>query len=254
MVLAQAAPVATPRQSMLDRPLAMQLGATEYDRFADALRTLSPEEWSLPTDCPVWDVRALAGHVLGMAEMAASMRESIRQNWSASRRGGLYIDALTSLQVEKHANRLPKEIVDRFVAVGPRAARGRARAPRLLRRSRMPTEQPVGTTLEPWTFGYLLDVILTRDTWMHRIDLAQAVGRPVVLTAEHDGVLVADVVSEWAQRHGQSCTLTLSGPAGGHWSFGHEDGPHLELEAVEFCRILSGRGSGPGLLSVQVPF
>ena len=118
---------------------------------------------------------------------------------------------------------------------------------------RLPEEQVVGDRSEFWTFGYLMDVVLTRDTWMHRVDISRATGRPVELTADHDGVLVADVVAEWADRHGRPFELTLTGPAGGSWSAG-TGGERLELDAVEFCRILSGRGTGPGLLAEQVPF
>jgi hypothetical protein len=52
--------------------------------------------------------------------------------------------------------------------------------------------------MERWTFAYMTDVILTRDPWMHRMDITRATGTEPQLTAEHDGVLVA----EWAQRHG----------------------------------------------------
>jgi hypothetical protein len=31
-------------------------------------------------------------------------------------------------------------------------------------------------------------------------------------------------------------------------------GPSYELGAVQFCRIVSGRGSGDGLLAAPVPF
>lgn len=72
----------------------------------------------------------------------------------------------------------------------------------------MPVEQPVGDQVEPWSFGFLIDVVLTRDTWMHRVDIARAAGQEPELTADHDGVLVADVVAEWASRHGQPCMLT----------------------------------------------
>jgi hypothetical protein len=106
---------------------------------------------------------------------------------------------------------------------------------------------------ERWVIGFLLDTILTRDTWMHRIDTARAVGAELVLTAEHDGAIVDDVVREWAERHGQSCTLRLTGPAGGAWTFG-SDRAELELDAIEFCRIVSGRGTGEGLLAHHVPF
>ena len=80
-----------------------------------------------------------------------------------------------------------------------------------------------------------------------------ATGRDVDLTPQHDGRIVADVVAEWARRHGQPFTLTLTGPAGGTFQAG-QDGPELTLDAVEFCRILSGRASGDGLLSTAVPF
>ncbi|GAA5138996.1 hypothetical protein [Pseudonocardia adelaidensis] len=53
-------------------------------------------------------------------------------------------------------------------------------------------------------------------------------------------------------RHGMPHLLRLSGPAGGRWNAG--DGPELELDAVEFCRVPSGRGHGEGLLGVEVPF
>src|SRR6478672_8907964 len=68
-----------PRESALPRPVAMRLAAAEYDRCAEMFRSLSPAQWAMPTDCPAWDVRQMGAHMLGMAEMAASIRENIRQ-------------------------------------------------------------------------------------------------------------------------------------------------------------------------------
>jgi len=99
----------------------------------------------------------------------------------------------------------------------------------------------------------MTDTILTRDSWMHRSDIAQALGRPMELTREHDGAVVADVVADWARRHGQSYHLILTGPAGGRWSSG-ATGEAISLDAEQFCRILSGRGTGAGLLATFVPF
>jgi uncharacterized protein (TIGR03083 family) len=232
----------------------MQLAATEYDRCVAQLRSLDAEDWSRPTDCAGWDVKAMAAHMLGMAEMAASVLEMRRQMKSARRRGGEFVDALTAIQVEAGRSLPPIEIVKRFAAVGPKAARARRRAPGFVRHRVDPEPQPVGDgSHEPWTFGYVLDVILTRDPWMHRTDIARATGCELELTADHDGALVADVVQEWAHRHGQPYSLTLSGPAGGQWSAG-VGGPHLEMDAVDFCRVLSGRGTGEGLLTTRVPF
>ncbi len=114
-------------------------------------------------------------------------------------------------------------------------------------------KQEVAGGTETWRMGYLLDVILTRDTWMHRVDIARATDRPMVLTADHDGRIVADVVAEWARRHGRPFTLVLDGPAGGTFTAGGGD-ESLNVDAVEFCRILSGRATGAGLLTQEVPF
>ena len=242
-----------PRAPVLPRDVAMRLAAAEYERFADMLRALRPGDWTRPTECPGWDVRAMAAHALVMLEMAASLRENYRQLRLARRRGGVFIDALTGLQVEERQHMTPEQITGRFAARVPKAARGRRRTPGFIRRRVMPEPQQVGGRDEAWTIGYLVDVILTRDPWMHRADIARATGAAHVLTAEHDGVLVADVAAEWAARHGQPYTLRLTGPAGGTWASG-EGGPVIETDAVEFCRALSGRGHADGLLAIQVPF
>jgi len=242
-----------PRTAALPRDTAMRLAATEYQRLADTLRALAPDDWARPTECAGWDVRAMASHALGMVEMAASIRENNRQVRLARRRGGMFIDALTGLQVEERQHMTPEQITGRFAARAPKAARGRRRAPGFIRRRAMPDLQQVGGHDEAWTIGYLIDVILTRDPWMHRADIARATGADLVLTADHDGVIVADVVAEWAGRHGQPYTLHLTGPAGGAWA-GGEGGPLIETDAVDFCRVLSGRGHASGLLATQVPF
>jgi hypothetical protein len=61
------------------------------------------------------------------------------------------------------------------------------------------------------------------------------------------------VVRDWAPRHAQGFTLTLTGPAGGAFVAG-DGNVVLDLDAIEFCRILSGRGEGTGLLSTHVAF
>jgi uncharacterized protein (TIGR03083 family) len=238
-----------PRLPGLDRQTATRLAATEYERVADLLAQLTPEQWAAPTDCPAWDVRAMAGHMLGMAQMIATWREMVRQQLVAGRRakrdGVESIDALTALQVDKNADLTTGEVVDQLRRVAPRAVRNRRGAPGLMRRQTMPENG------EWWTLGYLFDVILTRDPFMHRIDITRATGVPLAATADHEGVIVADVVAEWAERHGAAYDLELTGPAGGHWRAG--DGERITMDAFEFCRALSGRAPAAGLLTTQVP-
>ncbi len=249
------------RQRRMNRRIAMRIAATEYERVADAVSEFGPADWDKPTDCPAWDVRQMVCHVVGMAEMVAGVREGKRQQQLAgadvAANGGVFIDALTALQVRERADWTPEQVVAGLRDVGPRAARGRRRTPFFIRRRPLPVPQLVNGRQEMWSLGYLLDTILTRDPWLHRIDLARATGREPHLTAEHDGVVVADVVEEWAERHGRPYHLTLTGPAGGTWSSGNglgSDGETIDMDAIEFCRILSGRGSGQGLLATEVPF
>jgi uncharacterized protein (TIGR03083 family) len=245
----------TPRRPALDRTTAHRLAATEYQRVVDQLRSLSDDEWRIQTCNTGWDVRALAAHMLGMVAMAASVPEQLRQMRAAKKRGGEFIDALTALQVEKYDGWSGDQIVAEFVRLAPKAVKGRSRTPGLLRGRKMPQEQPVNPPdgYESWTFAYLVDVILTRDPWMHRSDIAVATGREMTLTADHDAVIVDDVVREWAGRHAQSCGLTLTGPIGREYVFG-TGGPSYAIDAVEFCRMASGRGTGEGLLRTRVPF
>jgi uncharacterized protein (TIGR03083 family) len=238
----------------------MRLAATEYDRCAEAFRFLSPAQWAAPTDCPAWDVRQMAAHMLGMAEMAASLRENLRQQRKAAKavaaRGGLYIDALTQLQVDERAGWTPERITERYAARAAKATAGRRRTPGFVRCRTMPQAQEMNGVTEPWTLGYLIDVILTRDPWMHRMDIAAATGTPPRLTADHDGVIVADVVAEWAGRHGKDFELTLTGPAGGTWRSG-ANGPSWTLDAVDFCRAISRRPASltlDDLMNTEVPY
>jgi hypothetical protein len=100
--------------------------------------------------------------------------------------------------------------------------------------------------------GYLLDVILTRDPFMHRVDITRATGAPMQVEPAHEGVIVQHIVMEWAERHGSPYDLVLSGPAGGHWRRGQAES--VAVDALEFCRMLSGRSPATGLLGEQVPF
>jgi hypothetical protein len=41
--------------------------------------------------------------------------------------------------------------------------------------------------------------------------VARALNRPLELTLDHDGRIVAEVVAEWARRHGTPLVLDLTG-------------------------------------------
>lgn len=232
---------------------AMMLAETEFTRMVSLLRLLRGDQWHERTVCQLWDVRAMAAHVLGMAEAQASIRQFAHDFRAArNRTGGLMIDAMTAAQVRDRADLTPAQLTDRLAEAAPRAVRARRRTPALVRWAiRMKQDPPFDTCR--WKYGYLVDIIFTRDTWMHRLDICRATGHHMVLTSGHDRRLVADVTAEWARRHGQPFSLTLTGPAGGQWCQG-SNGKHVELDAPEFCWILANRAPGIGLLATKVPF
>lgn len=245
----------------LDHDEAMTLQAAELNRTVALLRSLDTTDWMAQTDCPDWNVHQMYLHVLGACEAGASMRENLHQlragKQHQKRHGGPLEAGLSAVQVAERTGIGTDELADRLASVAPRTVRGRARTPRLLRMMKMSIDGPV---VEKWRMGYLIDTIYLRDLWMHRLDASRATGREMALTADHDGRVIADVVAEWARRHGRPFTLTLTGEAGGVFtSTGTAEAAaaeqaELELDAVDFCRSLAGRAKAEGLLTAIVPF
>jgi uncharacterized protein (TIGR03083 family) len=242
------------RRSGLTRACAAELAEQENRRFVALVADLNGSDWELPTDCPDWSVRRLVAHVLGAMEGQVSHRELLHQALAGRREAGdgTDLDGMTAVQVRDRDHLTPTQLVKRLTAVAPRAARARAGRSTLMRGTRFTQDLPV-VGRDRWTGAYLLDAIWTRDTWMHRVDVSRASVRPMLLTPEHDGRIVADVARDWAERHGRPVTLTLTGPAGYVLHTG-ERGEALTMDAVEFCRTLSGRAADGGLLEYRVPF
>jgi uncharacterized protein (TIGR03083 family) len=240
-------------QQRIGRPEARVLAEEEFRRFADLLATLSPEEWTMETDCTGWDVRKVALHILGSGEAQASfptfvhqLRKGVPLNKEIDSHH--WVDGMNELQIRERAHLSDQEIVEQMTAIGPRAVKGRWKTPPPMRYLPIPFGPPIGWT----SLKYLLDVGFTRDVWAHRIDICAAIDRPMDVTADHDGRLVADIVGEWGSIHGQPFELVLDGAAGGTFSQG-TDGEHVELDAITFIRILSGRLPGTGVLSHPLP-
>lgn len=258
------------RHAPLTHRDAMAMQAAELDQTLEVLRALDDTAWSAPTDCPNWDVHRMYLHVLGACEAAASIKENVHQMRAAKRfqktDGGPLEAGLSTVQVRERLEVSSAELVERLATVAPVTVRKRTRMPAVMRRMPMRVDGPV---IETWRLGYLVDTIYLRDLWMHRVDATRATGQELVLSPDHDGRIVADVVAEWARRHGQPFTLTLTGGAGGTYtSAGAAKAPTaspttddsstsadlIEMDAVEFCRVLAGRADAAGLLTTVVPF
>lgn len=234
----------------------MPLARSAYQRLADEFAAVPDDRWGDPTPCEGWTVRDLGGHMVGAMRAAARLSETMSQQRAVKRRakrtGEQEVDAMTAIQIERAADLTTSEVVAELQALVPKAVAGRQRVPAFLRR-RAGFHVEMGPIDERWTLDYFLSTILTRDAWLHRVDLADSLGIPLDLD-DDDRAVVADVAAEWCDRHGQPVALTLTGAVEGTLVAGSA-GPPLELDAVDFCRIVSGR-SAPShpLLEHAVPF
>jgi uncharacterized protein (TIGR03083 family) len=235
----------------------MEVGAVEYERFVEVIRSLSPIDWARPTDCAFWDVKDIVAHNLGNMAANASIRENVHQIHTAMKRskadGTSMVDEMTALQVSERAAFTPDQLCDAIEELAPKALAGRRRTPWVMRRTvkiKMPAPH---ISLD---LGFLTDQIYNRDMFMHRVDICRATGRKVPLDSEHEGRIIAEIVGDWADNHGQPFGLVLDGPAGGSFARGN-GGEELGLDAVEFARIVSGRRDERevcGLLATEVLF
>jgi uncharacterized protein (TIGR03083 family) len=236
--------------SRIQHDEAMAITAVENQRLWELLIKIKPDEWSLPTDCTRWDVRAIAVHLIATAEAQGSVVEFLRQA-TAGRKlmeeiGGIFpVDGLNEAGLRARSHLKPAELPGRWTTVAANGLHARSRMPRPIRA--LPVLRLAPHFWKP--IGYLYDMGFTRDVWMHRIDISRAIGRIFDATAEHDGRIVADIIAEWATTHSDPFTIKLTGPAGGTYVRDTtRAGDCLEVDAIDCCRILSGRGTPVGVL------
>jgi len=237
----------------INRKEARVLACAEFEKFAALAASLSSQEWTTDTDCVGWDVRKMVLHVLGSADAQASplvflhqLRRGLPLNKTIDSHH--WVDGVNELQIRERAGLTDTEVIAQLQAVGAKAVKGRFGTPLPMRFTPVPFGDPIG-----WKpVNYLLEVGFTRDVWAHRIDIHAAIDRAMPLDAAHDGRLVADLVAEWADLHGEPFHLHLTGAAGGTFSQG-DGGEHVEMDALDFVRTLSGRLPGTGVMRHPLP-
>nr|MDT0664591.1 hypothetical protein [Micromonospora sp. DSM 115978] len=190
----------------------------------------------------------VVAHVGGQYEEFARVGTLLRRLWLARRRyrDRIVLDGHNQVQLDDTADRTNAEVaaqLDVFAVAGIRAVR---RMPAPVRRAPVRLFFPEPPLPEKG-MRYVFDILAARDTWMHRLEVAQATEREFVV-GDHDHEIVAQVVRdldrEWP---GPAVTLALDGPAGGTWQLG--PGPStgtVRADAVEMMLHLSGR-AGLGL-------
>lgn len=236
----------------LSRAEARALMTHQNERFLSLLRSLSGDDWDARTDCAPWTPKDIAAHVLGWADGFASFKELGHQYRTAIKRRsqfGNMTDAVNQVQVEERGHLSPDDLVRRLDEALPRFAsfRGRVGGPGRF----VPFYDP--GLLGRANLAYLLNTIFTRDIFMHRIDISRATNKEIDLGLR-EARLIEDVIVDWGRRTGANATVMLSGPAGGAYRVGQGYATTIAGDAVEFSRVLAGRGRISDLrLSGDVP-
>ncbi len=239
---------------------AREVATAAYVQLLDLLGSLEDPDWEAPTECAPWTVADMVGHLIGGGRSFSSWRGFLGyQTYGLRHRGefgGNSLDACNARDVAELAGLTPAQRVETLAREHPAMVAGRMRLAPVLALVTAPVDQGGSTAAgmpRKENGGRLLEVVLTRDVWLHTVDIARAVGREVEVSAPCNKRIIEDVVAEWAGRHGQPFELHLSGPAGATFVHG-VGGERLDLDAVEFARTLSGRAPGAGLLETRVLF
>lgn len=226
--------------------------AAEIKAWVELLGSLDQTEWHRPTVCTEWDVADIAGHLCGQAEDAIKLWLFPIRDARAKRRypDVPLIDSHMLIQADEHRGTPPAELIATFERLWNKANRTITRRPGLIRNLKVPVEGLDIPAFQKLPLGFIHDVLLARDLWMHRDDVCQAIGRPFD-PGPYGQDLVAQVLLDlefgrvWT---GPAVRLELTGPAGGSWQLG-EGTPvgAVRLDAVAYMRTISGRDNEPAI-------
>jgi hypothetical protein len=140
---------------------AMAITEVENDRFGAALAQLDDADWTRPTDCTGWDVRALVVHLIASAQAQASPVEFARQvragrPLTAQIGGSHWVDGLNEAQLRARADLATGVLPALWGTTSAAALTARRRMPAPLRAlPLLPLGEALGTDLGWKPIGYL---------------------------------------------------------------------------------------------------
>jgi uncharacterized protein (TIGR03083 family) len=230
----------------LTRAQTEKVAHRELETFVALLERLAGSEWEQPTACDLWSVRDVVahqgGHVQagrGMLGMFAQLNPMLARPYRKRRMNAL--DAMNQAQVDMRREWPVERLIAEVREGTTEAIEARRRLSPAAKIVRVPAPDYGLIRID-----YLLHVVFPRDMWIHRLDVADATGRPFELDEEHDGTLLSHVVRDMERNvrkrlPGRSVRLTVEGPGGGTWRLGQGDEVPVEIGVLDFMRLSSGR-------------
>jgi uncharacterized protein (TIGR03083 family) len=168
------------------------------------LRSLEDDDWSRPTDCPGWDVRAVAAHLAHLeSELAGNPQEDVAVPRLAHVTSPM--GAYTERGPVARRGWAPEAVVDELeTSAATRLAALRADPP---------TDGSARAPVTPGDIGWTWETLLSNralDVWMHEQDVRRAVGRP----GDLDSAAAGHTVGVFARGFGYVVGKRVAPPAG----------------------------------------
>ncbi|WP_165956585.1 maleylpyruvate isomerase family mycothiol-dependent enzyme [Kribbella antibiotica] len=231
-----------------DRPRCALHREAELSAWHDLLAAIHGTEWQRRTVCDEWDVADIAGHLIGQAEDVIRPLSFPRRLRKAKRTypSTPKFDAHMMVQADEHRGTPPAVLRSTFDRTWSKATKRITSNPALIRRISMAMDEFPDFSLN---LGYIQDILLARDLWMHRDDVCQALDRPFD-AGPYGAELVAQVMRDvldgpfWGDR--PAVDVELTGQGGGTYRLGRgEPVGRAAVDAVGYMRTLSGRDDVP---------
>jgi uncharacterized protein (TIGR03083 family) len=183
--------------------------AEEFAAIDELLASLAPEDWSVPTACPGWDVKANAAHVIGTeAMLLGEPTPEVDVDVAGRAHVRNDIGGFNEAWVVHLAEASPAEILAEY---RPRVA---------ARLEQLAAVDPEAWSTEGFTpagkdtHGRFMR-IRVMDCWMHEQDIREAVGRP----GHESGPVVELVLDELQQSMGYVVGKKAGAPEGASVTF-----------------------------------
>ena len=197
----------------------------------------------------------MLGHLLGMFEQQADAEERTRQFAAAAgiaqQTGGLPLDEMTALQVREHAD-LSTDGVDSIAA----RRRSDERSPGAARRPASSVPQRSTSNCPASNRGRSVICSTSSIPATRGCTASTSAGRRAVRSSCRRRTMAASS----RRRRGMGTPASAAVHPDAHrrrrrrLPIAATAGPQITLDAVEFCRTVSGREAGDGILNTPVPF
>lgn len=213
---------------MLSRPEIASGTLEAYQDFEELLRSLDDEQWKAPTRCEGWEVRDVAGHVVGLISAIA-----------AGQLEGLGTPEVTQAHVEARRTLAPRDAAEELAS----STKAAAELLTVFDDAAWQGPAPAGNS---GTLGRAVEA-LWYDTYVHNEDIRAAIGAPrlggagVAVSVSH----LADVLTDqkWA-----NATLALDGVP--EEQIGDGSGRVITGDPYDFIMVATGR-SDPATLGLD---